>query len=628
MAKKLVSIILVLSLCFVFVGCESGGTSSEEEVSYTYTMLANKPDDWDTNWSAYFEMGSDGNPVALSGEAAPDFVAGKYLARGVVQKQQDETLVDDIGDDVESDGGTTDTGTTDNGTADTGTTDNGTADTGTADNGTNNNTATNNGTTNNGTTNNGTANTGTTNNGTANNGTANSGTTNNGTANSGTANNTATNNGTANSGTSNNGTTNNGTTNNGTANTNSKVEAQASKSTKFASDPYSDVPAEVKGTTVEYLMCRPITDNDKTLIANFEKKTGIKVQLTYAEYGGYGTTVANRVAAKNSPDIIIGERVAYPNGLISLCEPLDAETFKLDDPFWDLESMKGCKFRGKYYGVFTNHTIYHDARMMMINVPLLKQILGSDYATKSPRALWKAGKWDLEAFYDLCVKIKNDGYMPLTYISQYDFALASGQDLVSFDGTKFSSNLSNKTLQKAWGWFNEFVNTNGLMETYNQNNFLAQKDVFFINTIYNCYNKESIAGWAKFEVDAVPVPGVNGVTSAPCDFRPYSIAKGAKNPVGAAYFLRFLLDDQNNFSKVEAVNDNVWETAQFVSNKLPKTFEFSSSLLLYVSESAEGSVRTHLVKAEKGQMASAFAKCENLVANAVKRVNKAVLKVK
>ena len=98
--------------------------------------------------------------------------------------------------------------------------------------------------------------------------------------------------------------------------------------------------------------------------------------------------------------------------------------------------------------------------------------------------------------------------------------------------------------------------------------------------------------------------------------------------VGAAYFLRFLLDDQNNFSKVEAVNDNVWETAQFVSNKLPKTFEFSSSLLLYVSESAEGSVRTHLVKAEKGQMASAFAKCENLVANAVKRVNKAVLKVK
>ncbi|MBO7520363.1 MAG: extracellular solute-binding protein, partial [Clostridia bacterium] len=361
MTRKVVSIILVLALCFVFAGCGAENTSSEDNQSYTYTMLANKPDDWDTNWTAYFEMGSDGNPVALKGDTAPDFLANKYLARGVVQKEKDETAADDTtADDGVSSGGSK----TDNGSA--------------------------------------------------------------------------------------------------ANNTTSKVNVKASKSTKFASDPYSDIPAALKGTTVEYLMCRQITNNDKTLIANFEKKTGIKVKLTYAEYGGYGTTVANRVAAKNSPDIIIGERVAYPNGLISLCEPLDAETFKLDDPFWDLKSMQGCKFRGKYYGVFTNKTIYHDARMMMINVPLLKQILGSDYSKKSPRALWKAGKWNLESFYDLCVKIKDKGYMPLTYISQYDFALASGQDLVKFDGTKFSSNLSNKTLQKAWGWFNEFANTTGL----------------------------------------------------------------------------------------------------------------------------------------------------------------------
>ena len=534
MTRKLLSIILVVTLCFVFVGCNSAKTSSEENVEYTYTMLTNKPDDWDTNWKSYFEMDDDGNPVALKGDAAPDFVANKYLARGVVQKTKDDVVVDDA-ESTDSAGGNS-TATTSSGSKKTSSKSSG------------------------------------------------------------------------------------GST--------SPVNVKASKSTKFASDPYSDIPAGLKGTTVEYLLCRPITDNDKTIIANFEKKTGIKVKLTYAEYGGYGTTVANRVAAKDAPDIINAERVAYPNGLISLCEPLDAETFKLDDPFWDLDSMQGCKFRGQYYGVFTNHEIYHDARMMMINVPLLKQILGGDYDTASPRALWKSGKWNLETFYDLCVRIKNAGYLPLTYISQYDFALASGQDLVKFDGTKFSSNLSNGDLQKAWGWFNEFINTTGLMEGYNQNNFLAQKDVFFINTVYNCYNKESIAGWAKFEVDAVPVPGVNGVTSAPCDFRPFSIAKGAKNPVGAAYFLRYLLDSENTFSKAEAVNANVWETAQYVSNKLPKTFEFSSSLLLYVGETAEGSVRTHLVTAEKGQMATAFAKCENLVGNAVERMNKAVLKVK
>lgn len=521
MFKKILAMMLVLSLCFAFAGCgkkNTADTAEEEGESGQFTVLTNKPDDWDTNWTAYYEMGDDGTPVKLGGDAAPEFVSGKYLAKGTVEKKV-----------TEDSGGEENTDTPDN-------------------------------------------------------------------------------------------------TASIPENT-SKVDATATATTKFASDPFSDIPASVKGTTVEYLLCREITANDKALIKSFEEKTGIKVKLTYAEYGSYGDTVANRVAAGNAPDIINGERLAYPNGLASLCEPMDKNTFKLDDDFWDLDSMKAAKIRGEYYGVIPKKSIYHDARMMMINVPLMKKILGGDYASKSPRALWKAGKWNLEALYDLCTVIKDKGYMPLTYISQYDFALASGQDLVSYDGTKFSTNLANKDLQKAWSWFAQFRNSEGYIEEYNMDKFLAQKDVMFINTVYNCYNKNSIAGMASFEVDAVPVPGVNGVTHAACDFRTYSIAKGAKNQVGAAYFLRYLLDNENYnpYEKSEAQNSNVWETAVYVSQKLPKTMEFSSSLLKYVSDTAEGQVRTTLLTSK--QMSTAFAKIENQVANAVKRVNKSVLKV-
>ncbi|MBR4911126.1 MAG: extracellular solute-binding protein [Clostridia bacterium] len=520
MFKRILAVILALSLCFVFASCGGNANTANTEAegeSGQFTVLSNKPDDWDTNWTAYYEMDGDGNPVKLATEAAPEFVAGKYLAKGVVQKTADNN-------------GTTEQ-TDDQGGEQTTNTDNQT------------------------------------------------------------------------------------------------VNATATNTTKFAADPFSDVPASVKGTTVEYLMCRQITDNDKAIVKGFEEKTGIKVKLTYAEYGGYGETVANRVAAGNAPDIINGERVAYPNALISLCEPLDVNTFKLEDDFWDYDSMSGAKIRGSYYGVNSKKSIYHDARMLMINVPLLKKILGADYATQSPRALWKAGKWNLEALYDLCTTIKDKGYMPLTYISQYDFALASGQDLVTFNGTKFVSNLSNADLRKSWEWISKFLNSEGYLETYNQNNFLAQKDVMFINTVYNCYNKNSIAGWASFEVDAVPVPGLNGVTNAPCDFRVYAIAKGAKNKVGAAYFLRYLLDNENYnpYEKSEATNANVWETAVYVSQQLPKTMEFSSSLLKYVSDTAEGQVRTALITSK--QISTAFAKIENQVDNAVKRVNKSVLKV-
>ena len=58
---------------------------------------------------------------------------------------------------------------------------------------------------------------------------------------------------------------------------------------------------------------------------------------------------------------------------------------------------------------------------------------------------------------------------------------------------------------------------------------------------------------------------------------------------------------------------------------MPKTMEYSSSLLKYVSDTAEGQVRTALLTAN--QMSTAFAKIENQVSNAVKRVNKSVLKV-
>ncbi|MBO4734277.1 MAG: carbohydrate ABC transporter substrate-binding protein [Clostridia bacterium] len=535
MLKRVISVLLVISLCFCFVGCDSANTASEEEgEQYTYTQLVNKPDDWETNYKSYYVLDADGTPVPVTGDTAPEFVANKYLVKGLIEK-----AVNGDAEDITSD----DAATTSNGSKAT----------------------------------------------------------------------TSTNKG-------------------GTANNTGKVNAKATKTTKFAANPYSDVPAEVKGTTVEFLMNRTINDGDYKIIAEFEKITGIKIKFIYANYGTYGETVANMVAAKNAPDIINGERLAYPNGFITLCDPMDAETFKLDDPFWDIKSMQGSKLRGKYYGVISTKSIYHDARMLMYNVTLLKKLLGSDYATKSPRALWKAGKWDLDALYDLCATIKNaqPDLIPLTYISQYDFALASGQDLVKFDGTKFSSNVSNPTLRKGWEWFNKLRNSTGYSEPYNMNNFLAQKDVMFINTIYNCYNKNSIAGQAsqKFEVDAVPVPGINGVTNAPCDYRTFSLAKGAKNPVGAAYFIRYWADNSNTNERAEAVSSDIWDTAVYVSNTMPKTFEFSSSLLYYVSTSAENQVRNDLVTAKASQMSTAFAKVENQISNACARVNKAVLKVK
>ena len=72
---------------------------------------------------------------------------------------------------------------------------------------------------------------------------------------------------------------NNNNTNNNTNtgnNNNNAGNSTATTSTKFAKDPYSDIPAELKGTTVEYLMNRTITENDKVI---YSKYAGTQVEI-------------------------------------------------------------------------------------------------------------------------------------------------------------------------------------------------------------------------------------------------------------------------------------------------------------------------------------------------------------
>ena len=84
MFKKILALALVFCLCLTFAGCGAKNTTSEEEASGEsgqFTVLNNKPDDWDTNWIAYYEMDADGNPVKLAGDVAPEFVAENTLLK-------------------------------------------------------------------------------------------------------------------------------------------------------------------------------------------------------------------------------------------------------------------------------------------------------------------------------------------------------------------------------------------------------------------------------------------------------------------------------------------------------------------------------------------------------------------
>ena len=82
MFKKILAMVLALCLCLTFAACGGDtktGSDDDSGESGQFTVLNNKPDDWDTNWTAYYEMDAipkdwvkaindwDHNEIALRG---------------------------------------------------------------------------------------------------------------------------------------------------------------------------------------------------------------------------------------------------------------------------------------------------------------------------------------------------------------------------------------------------------------------------------------------------------------------------------------------------------------------------------------------------------------------------------
>ena len=123
--------------------------------------------------------------------------------------------------------------------------------------------------------------------------------------------------------------------------------------TKFESDPYSDIPASLKGTTVRVLLWRTPEKTDTELAAAFTKKTGIKLEYVYTanNNAAYSTKLATMISSKDSPDLVSMGSGTFPSFAITHLEPLDASVFRLEDPFWDEVLMDAYKINGKYYAL-------------------------------------------------------------------------------------------------------------------------------------------------------------------------------------------------------------------------------------------------------------------------------------
>ncbi len=413
---------------------------------------------------------------------------------------------------------------------------------------------------------------------------------------------------------------------------NAGPNAGANNSKTFAEDPYSDIPDELKGTEISVALWYDVPEEELKAIEDFTRKTGIKVnaEVVATTDAGYSEKVIAAVSSGMPYDVIKVGGTNFPIWTSSVCQPLDETIFRLEDDIWDYELMDGCKVDGRYYGVnikgsFSNDTSY----VLYYNKTMLE-----NYGIKTPRQYYEDGDWNWDTLETTCKAIKDSisGVSPLGFYKTQMMAQSAGTDFVTYDGTKFSANLTDQKLIDSYTRLSQFTKLGYYTaDDYFADELSSGKLAMLCGITFGM--KSNNGWWADTnglragELDAVPFPSPAGEELlVPADAKLYGISKGSKNQEAAAYFLRYFLDPVNYDMDNMFLNDNLKDTFNKVLQE-KRYINYSEAIIKYIDLNSYFQLNHYLTRGDASQTSVTLDQYSNIVTKAVSRVNDEILGV-
>lgn len=395
----------------------------------------------------------------------------------------------------------------------------------------------------------------------------------------------------------------------------------------------TDVPTDLSGTTVRVLWWQPFMESEKAVIKSFEKQTGMKVEAKNATNAGspYSELISASLAAKEGYDIVMFNNINFPGRPTEYMQPLnDIKGFDFSDPAWDISTMNNHKINGKYYGVNINGNNHTEYICMFYNETMFK-----DRGVKTPREYWEAGNWNWDTFLE-CAKamtyedngVKIYGYVNRGTANVTYWTQAAGTDFIKYDGSKFTSNLSDPLLLSTIQFYNDLSSKYKVMNDefpYGVTDFRTGGSAMFSCITYPM-RKDSSTKFNQMTdtIDAVPFPMPKGSEEvAIVDSTMFGILKGAKNPEGAAHFLRYFLDPANYDMSSNFINSDLEKTFNALS-KMEKKVSISQGVVDYAAMVDFGNVCHNIALTSADQAGSKLQSYATNFEAAVKKANKAL----
>ncbi len=409
---------------------------------------------------------------------------------------------------------------------------------------------------------------------------------------------------------------------------NTPVQSGVSDDEEF----FLDMPDELRGTTVKFATWIDHTATDTAMcITGFENTTGMELELVQVNQADYISKLIGLIGSDQAPDVVV-DVYEFPRSL-NILMPLEKETTGLDvtDPFWDQDVVKTYTV-GKYtYLVNGENSSWNLAgHLTYFNKPLLEE-----NGITTPSELVAQNKWNVDTMWTLMEQIKSACGLsrPGTTIAFDSWISMYGGNQMKWDPAKneFVTTIKDENVRKAVEYLMEGKEAGLLNIVDNHDNDITSGNCAL--QICGAYGLRKNPGWF-FEMDADDLgfevlPKLNAADEDypySCSTRAYGICKGSKNPKGAAYFLRYFLNeahyDMNQMFKNDAARDMYLKLRENQDMNNP-TF---TSGIAHVTDPNYQSIEAvkDLINGTSAQVAvnldKSYNVCEGLVASANKLV--------
>lgn len=394
----------------------------------------------------------------------------------------------------------------------------------------------------------------------------------------------------------------------------------------------AQMPKDLKGTEITVYSWNEANaaSGSAEAIQRFERETGIKVNWVTGPYESYATKISGMVTGGDSPDIVRLRDTDF--SMLNLLNPLDEVDYDFSDQAWNHDLMKHYQVNGRYYAAILDDTPYFQPMVMYYNRSLITK-----YNLEDPYTLWENGEWT----WDKCMEICGDfldqagtNYNGLSLFDGADYAHSLGTSFLSYDpdSNQYVSHMSDTNLIKGW----QYVATNiakGLImkDIYRLDDFESGTVLFCNDAIIGARTSHFYFQKTKAQgaLGVVPIPKVEGQEEyyqTLCENEAYGIAKGSKNPVAAAYFLRYYLDAAHYDMDIFYCDDQAAEVAEWCKEQ---TFVTNMERIIYEEQygASFGGISYTLRLSDAAQIKTVLDKNKQIIDLVVQTGNKALSKL-